>query len=107
MERDRTAWTDPLTPGQKLVADWEMNPGNEQADLAEMIDAKLQAYWNAGHREGWTDSNAEAVKRLTEERNDYVEDGENMGWHMTNNAMRIVRGIQYEPAVAEFYEEAK
>ena len=43
--RDRTAMTEPLTIGQRLVARWEgLNSGwSEPADLAEAIDDAIAA----------------------------------------------------------------
>lgn len=43
--RDRTAMTEPLTTGQRLVARWESaNSGwSEPADLAEAIDKAIAA----------------------------------------------------------------
>jgi hypothetical protein len=45
MPRDRTAQTEPLTIGQKLVARWEsIDSGwSEPADLAEAIDNAIEA----------------------------------------------------------------
>ena len=41
-EKDRTAMTEPLTTGQKIVAWWETSTSvSEPADLAEKIDAEL------------------------------------------------------------------
>jgi hypothetical protein len=43
--RDRTAMTEPLTIGQRLVARWEgpSSGWSEPADLAEAIDAAIAA----------------------------------------------------------------
>jgi hypothetical protein len=50
MPRDRTAQTEPLTTGQKLVARWEsQNSGwAEPADLAEAIDKAIADGMHAG-----------------------------------------------------------
>jgi hypothetical protein len=39
--RDRTAQTEPLTIGQRTVANYEMNMIAEPAELAEAIDAAI------------------------------------------------------------------
>jgi hypothetical protein len=47
---DRTAQTEPLTPGQRVVAAWEMSPIGEPADLADMIDDEIDDEWRKFER---------------------------------------------------------
>jgi hypothetical protein len=43
IEKDRTAMTEPLTTGQRIVAWWETSPtASEPADLADKIDGELE-----------------------------------------------------------------
>jgi hypothetical protein len=42
-EKDRTAMTEPLTTGQKIVAWWETSTSvSEPADLADRIDGEIE-----------------------------------------------------------------
>jgi hypothetical protein len=50
--RDRTAQTEPLTVGQRIVAKWEgLNGWTEPADLAEGIDEAIAAARSAALEE--------------------------------------------------------
>lgn len=71
MARDRTAVTEPLTVGQKLVAQWETGAGmSEPADLAEAIDRALACSltrgWNCAKIESPRDGEAMFASALRE-----------------------------------------
>jgi hypothetical protein len=48
LARDKTAQTEPLTEGQKIVADWENDHIGEPCELATVIDMALIEAWERG-----------------------------------------------------------
>jgi hypothetical protein len=53
LARDKTAQTEPLTEGQKIVADWENNNIAEPCELATVIDMALIEAWERGQAHGF------------------------------------------------------
>jgi hypothetical protein len=69
---DKTAQTEPLTEGQKIVAKWEADMIAEPCELADMIDTALIEAWDRGREGGVTDHDQTTVL-VVETGDDWTE----------------------------------